>query len=319
MPSKVQSSREKPRHWLMLLGLCGGSVLVQLPPARCEENPVALRTFSEARTLGRARSTFQERHAPTIADLPEPHLDEYAKSIQPILEQACVQCHGAQAQEGNVRIDTLDPDLVHGDDIDWWLEVQSVLSNSEMPPPDEIQLADADRAQIIKWLSNEIQVASISRRESKEHSSFRRMTRYEFNYALQDLLGLPYDFAKELPPEANSPDGFQNSSDLLHMSVSQLEAYRRLVRKALMRATARGDRPAVLHWGVTMQDSGRIDWAKQNAQVEKAKAETVDDPKQQTQRLAELEKQFRQPRSVPHYKNKSTGRTVPASWAYQGA
>jgi len=256
---------------------------------------------------------------PNITAFPKPNSDEFARSIKPILENACVQCHGGETQEGNVRIDTLNPDLVHGDDIDWWLEVQAVLSNGEMPPPDEAELADADRAKIIEWLSNEIQVASIVRRASREHSSFRRMTRYEFNYALQDLLGLPYDFAKDLPPEANSEDGFQNSSEILHMSVSQLETYRRLARKALMRATVHGERPAVLYWGVTMQDAGRIDWAQQNEKFEKAKAETADDPKTQKLRLSELEKRLQQPHPVPYYMNLETGRTVRASWAYPGA
>ena len=269
--------------------------------------------------LGRERSTFRKHQVAKIAVSPKPNLDEFARSIKPILEKACVQCHGAEAQEGNVRIDTLNPDLLHGNDTDWWLEVQAVLSNSEMPPPDEVKLSDADRAKIIEWLSSEIQVASIVRRASGEHSSFRRMTRYEFNYALQDLLGLPYDFAKDLPPEANSEDGFQNSSEILHMSVSQLETYRRLARKALMRATVHGERPTVLHWGVTMQDAGRIDWAKQNEQFEKAKAETAGDPEEQKQRLSELEKQFRQPHPVPYYKNLATGRTVRASWEYQRA
>ncbi len=229
------------------------------------------------------------------------------------------QCHGAEAQEGNLRVDTLNPDLVHGDDIDWWLEVLAVLSNSEMPPPDEARLADADRANIINWVSSEIQVASILRRASGEHSSFRRMTRYEFNYALQDLLGLPYDFAKDLPPEANSEDGFQNSSDLLQMSVSQLETYQRLARKGLNRATVHGDRPAALHWGVTMSAAGRIDWEQQQQQIEQAKAETAGDPEQQAQRLSELEEKFRQPHSVPYFKNLTTGRTVAATWAYAQA
>ena len=44
-------------------------------------------------------------------------------------------------QEGNIRIDTLNPDLLHGDDVDWWLEVLAVLSNGEMPPADEADLS----------------------------------------------------------------------------------------------------------------------------------------------------------------------------------
>ncbi len=43
--------------------------------------------------------------------------------------------------------------------------------------------------------------ASLVRRNRSEHSSFRRMTKYEYNYALQDLLGLSYPIANSLPPE----------------------------------------------------------------------------------------------------------------------
>lgn len=298
------------------LVLCLG----QQPLTFAEQTSTGKRTLAEARTLGRERSSFlQKRRVSKSDDTLQPNLDEFTKSIRPVLEKACVPCHGDETQEGNVRIDSLNPDLVNGNDIDWWLEVQAVLSNSEMPPPDEYELADTDRANIIAWLSNEIQVASIARRASGEHSSFRRMTRYEFNYALQDLLGLPYDFAKDLPPEANSEDGFQNSSELLHMSVSQLETYRNTARRALMRATVHGERPATLHWGVSMQDAGRIDWAKQEEQFEKARAESADDLEKQRQRIFELEDQARQPHSRPYFKNLTTGRTVLASWAYSRA
>ena len=33
------------------------------------------------------------------------------------------------------------------------------------------------------------------------------MTRYEYNYALQDLLGIPFDVVERLPPESMSDDG----------------------------------------------------------------------------------------------------------------
>ena len=34
------------------------------------------------------------------------------------------------------------------------------------------------------------------------------MTRYEYKYAMQDLLGLPHDFSRDLPPETSSEEGF---------------------------------------------------------------------------------------------------------------
>ncbi len=303
---------------LLLLATCV-SVLGLLDEARSEQNSGGPRTFAEARVWGSERSTLRDRQIPDDIAIPKPNTEDFTRSIQPILEDACVYCHGDGIQEGNIRIDTLDPDLVHGDDIDWWLEVQAVLSNGEMPPPDEAELADADRAKIVDWLSNEIQVASIIRRASGEHSSFRRMTRYEFNYALQDLLGLPYDFAKDLPPDPNTEDGFQNSAEVLHMSVSQLEAYRRLARRALTRATVRGERPEVLYWGVTMEDAGRIDWAEQNKKYENAKAVTDEDSEAEQQELRELEERMRRPHPVPYYLNLETGRTARASWSYGGA
>ena len=117
-------------------------------------------------------------------------------------------------------INKLNPDLLTGPDVDRWRGIYKVLSNSEMPPEDEpdYKLADADRRNIVDWLSQEMSKASLVRRGSSEHSSFRRLTKYEYNYALQDLLGLTYPIANSLPPETASEDGFKNSSDLLQMS-----------------------------------------------------------------------------------------------------
>ncbi len=56
------------------------------------------------------------------------------------------------------------------------------------------------------------------------------MTRYE--YALQDLLGLPLRFAEDLPSDPISKDGLQSSAELLHLTPMQLEAYLESNRRA---------------------------------------------------------------------------------------
>ena len=205
-------------------------------------------------TLGSTFALAQDKppaRKSTDSAAPQPRLAEFRAQIAPVLRKTCTRCHGYGKQEGKFRVDILDPDLLHGKDVDWWLEVFSVLSNREMPPEDaKVKLADADRRKIIEWLSAEIQTASDVRRRQQGHSSFRRMTRYEYNYTLQDLLGLPYDFAKDLPPEAISEDGFQNSSEVLHMTVVQFEMYRRLARKALLRATPALTMPVIILGGI---------------------------------------------------------------------
>lgn len=164
-------------------------------------------------------------------------------------------CHGPKKSKGKFRIDTLDPDLMNGDDVDWWLEVLDVLSNGEMPPDDaKVELADTDLRKIIEWLGPEIQKASTGLLREKSHSSFRRMARYEYDYALQDLLGLRYSLVDRLPPETASEDGFKNSSEMLQMSAMQFEIYREIGLKALKHATVTGDRPKMVVYRLPGQD-----------------------------------------------------------------
>jgi mono/diheme cytochrome c family protein len=283
------------------------------------EPDVARLTLEELKVAGAKGSKFLQQLPRTVdVAVPKAHLAEFKKTIEPILQRSCVQCHGAKTQEGNIRIDTLDPNLLQGKDVEWWLEILAVLSNGEMPPPDEVELPDADRSTVVAWLSRELQLASSVRRATGGHSSFRRMTRYEYNYALQDILGLPYDFAKDLPPEPASEDGFQNSSEMLHMSVVQFETYRQLARKALRRATVRGKRPPVLHWGVSMKHASRLEWPKQVEQIEKLKEKFKDDPEKQKTEAARLTASFNRPHGNTYYTNLSTGRTARANWAYYG-
>lgn len=276
-------------------------------------------TLEILKTLGAKGSKYLQQLPPVAADVPEANLAAFERTIKPILQLSCVQCHGSETEEGNIRIDTLDPNLLQGDDVDWWLEVLAVLSNGEMPPPDEVELNDVERSTVVAWLSRELQLASSVRRATGNHSSFRRMTRYEYNYSLQDILGLPYDFAKDLPPEPASEDGFQNSSEMLHMSVVQFETCRQLARKALRRATVRGTRPPVLHWGITMEDAAAIEWPKQTEQLEKLKEKFKDDPQKQQQEVDRLTATFNKPHGNTYFQDMSTGRTARANWAYYGA
>jgi hypothetical protein len=281
--------------------------------------------LEELKRSGWQRSRFQEseRLEPIKATTPvekiQPRLVEFEQHIAPILKKSCLDCHGPEEQEGNIRIDTLDPNLHIGGDVDWWTDVFAVVSKGEMPPADSDSLTDEERKKIVDWLSGELQAASIARRESTTNTTFRRLTRYETNYALQDLLGLPWDFAKDLPPEANSEDGFQNSSSQLHLSVSQFETYHRLARTAISRAISIGPQPRPLFWGIPMTAPAKLSWSKQAKQVEQTKERLKDKPEEleaELKRLAEIStKAHRQ----SYYKEIATGKTTPVTWEYSGA
>ena len=223
--------------------------------------PVIPMTFAEAKDVGRLNSLLLAEHSDrrvqeglAITKTTEANLSDFHTSIRPALEQSCLECHGPKKQKGKFRIDNLDPNLINGGDKDWWLEVMEVLSNGEMPPDDsKINLSDENRSLTIDWLATELQKASLMSRIEKGTSSFRRLTRYEYNYALEDLLGVSLRTDEVLPPETSSEDGFKNSSELLQMSPMQFQMYREIGLKALKRATVTGERPTPVFYMVSMR------------------------------------------------------------------
>ena len=228
-------------------------------PMLAAETDAVPMTLQKVKELGRMKSRFLKEtktDRKATSAIPKANLVHFQKSIGHILNKSCLACHGSQKSEGRLRVDKLNPDLLTGPDVERWRKIYNVLSNSEMPPEDEpdYALAEADRGNIVDWLSDEMNKASVVRRNNTEHSSFRRMTKYEYNYALQDLLGVPFALANSLPPETASEDGFKNSSEMLQMSAMQFETYREIGLKALKRATVHGERPKAVTYIISMQE-----------------------------------------------------------------
>ena len=246
-------------------------------------------------------------------------IHHYEKSIKPILKQACFDCHSGDDVEGNFRADQLDPNLASGDDTAWWLEVYAVLSKGEMPPPESNELTDDQRARVVDWLSSEIQAAEKLRKASGNDSSFRRLTRYEYDYALQDLLGVPWTFAADLPTEVSEEDAFENNAESLHMSVKQVQTYHQLALRALRRVTVRGERPPVVHWAIPMKSAFDREKKWHDRGVESTKKKLEDKPDKLAKEIERLKEQFQAPANRSHYLELATGLRAKVEWQYRKA
>jgi mono/diheme cytochrome c family protein len=269
--------------------------------AMSADGPETRSTLEAAREQGRTKSRYLKEIKATgdTGDaIPKANVADFQKSVVSILMKSCVDCHGPKKAKGRLRIDQLNPDLLAGPDAEKWREVYSALSKSEMPPANEkdYSLSDANRAFVVDWLSSELNKASLVRRNSKEHSSFRRLTKYEYDYALQDLLGVPYPLANKLPPESTTEDGFKNSSELLQMSAMQLEAYREIALKALKRATVSGPRPRPVTYIISMQQE-------------------LDDAGTKAKTFDKSEASYKKFKNQPHLLNRETGKGVQFSAA----
>ena len=199
------------------------------------------RTLVLATLLGLVQTAFS-----TVSVASESsELAIFRRDVLPVLMKACIDCHGPEEQEAGLRIDKLDPDLFGGNDGETWHDVLNKLNLGEMPPEEANPLTDAERDAVVGWLTRELQRVVEVRRSTGGQTVLRRLTRYEYNYTMQDLLGVEMDFAKDLPPDSKSPDGFQNDGATLGISPLQMELYLAAARKGLQRAIVTGDKPQV--------------------------------------------------------------------------
>ena len=253
-------------------------------------------------------------------NVPKARLAKFQADVEPVLKRVCFGCHGPKKQKGQFRVDTLDPNLLKGKDVSWWLEVFNVISNGEMPPEDsEAELTNAEKEIIAEWLSSEIQTASRVRRSQKGHTSFRRMTRYEYKYALQDLLGIPHDFSRDLPPETASEDGFKNSSEMLQMTAVQFDQYRQMARKALERATVHGESPKPVYYGISMRAAAKRINPKFTSTIDKTRKRIKEEGLTLNDAIKKQEQQFSYDSNKLHYRDLITGQGIAPRWSYNGA
>lgn len=181
---------------------------------------------------------------PAVADdgSTSPDRDTHASTIRPLTARLCVGCHGPDATEGDVRLDTIDADVVRGKDTALWEDVLRRIETREMPPKDEPQPTEVERTTIVRWIRGELRKHVTVQRGVPGRVVLRRLSRDEYRNTLRDLLGLDYDIGRSLPPDTRY-EGFDHVGEVQELSPSQMETYLRLARDAIDKAIVTGDRP----------------------------------------------------------------------------
>ncbi|HCR30305.1 MAG TPA: hypothetical protein DIV79_09845 [Opitutae bacterium] len=179
----------------------------------------------------------------------------YEDTVGPLFEKYCFTCHGPDEQESGVRIDTLNRDFVNGRDGETWHDMHDVLILGDMPPEEDDQPSNRERQLMIDWITAELEHATAVKRETGGRGVIRRLTRYEYNNTLIDLLGIELDYATDLPPETAPRGGFENDGSIMGMSGMQLEYYLKAARMGLDVALVYGPQPErFYHYGTCNVD-----------------------------------------------------------------
>lgn len=188
---------------------------------------------------------------------------DFQKDVKPILLRRCVNCHGPEDVNGNVRLDTLSTNLVKDSAAaETWHDVLNVLNLGEMPPEDETPLTMQERDILTGWITEKTEQAIQVRRSTGGQVVIRRLNRTEYRNTMRDLLGLDLNYGPNLLPESPGEDGFTNNGSALRMSPLQLESYLEAARSAMSRAIVTYDEPTVVDVTETKTtaDKGKGNW-----------------------------------------------------------
>ena len=159
---------------------------------------------------------------------------KYKEHVKPLIDKYCISCHGPDTQKAKLRMDKLNPDLVNGTDTEMWQEVLDLINISDMPTKKaKLHPTGKERQVMVEWLTSELRKAMVAKRSSGGRNIMRRMTAYEYNNTLQDLLDLNLEFATDLPPEASAKEGFKNNNAVLTTSALHLEYFENIARGGL--------------------------------------------------------------------------------------
>lgn len=150
---------------------------------------------------------------------------EYQNDIRPLLEKYCSECHGDKTQKGQVRFDEFTG--YRSSDVQLWTLVHEMLSDGEMPPEDKPQPSDVERQRLRQWIMDEA-----GNELAGDPGKQRRLNRREFSAALQDLTGLPIDFAAGLPGDSKI-DGFDTGAIALQDGADSVAAALEVTRRAV--------------------------------------------------------------------------------------
>lgn len=146
------------------------------------------------------------------------------KPFDSLASEFCLDCHEGPDSEARLDLSTLLESPVAAQYSDW-RRVQRVLHDGAMPPPDYDQ-PQSDAFESAKASVSETLRAAIEKAASDPGpSQLRRLTNAEYEYCIEDLTGVDFDFRKLLISDSVGGSGFTNSASAQFMNDANLERY----------------------------------------------------------------------------------------------
>ena len=162
----------------------------------------------------------------------------YATQIQPLLVRSCGTCHGNMPKENDLNLTSFGSAQAILARPKMLSDVAERVRGGDMPPKDATQLNQAEREQLLGWITAALDAEAVARAGDPGQVTLRRLSNTEYDNAVRDLTGVDMrpTQAREFPIDSVGGEGFANVGDAMPVTPELVERYHHAARDVAARA-----------------------------------------------------------------------------------
>ena len=166
--------------------------------------------------------------------------------VAPFFKARCVKCHGPKKSKGKVTLHDLGDGLSEGRDLDRWELILDLLKAGEMPPEEENERPpEAELIEVTQWIEAGLRKAVSQSQKAHRAPQARRLTNFEYENTVRDLIGFRLNLTDNLPNDPEKPYHFNNTAEFMLLGPEQVDRYLENARKVMASAIVDPGKPEV--------------------------------------------------------------------------
>jgi hypothetical protein len=159
-------------------------------------------------------------------------------TIQPFLDQHCMDCHDGEMKKGGLDLSALSTDGADAAAMKKWVRVFDRVAAGEMPPAKKERPKAEDMRVFMAALGGDLSTKDAA----QKGTVLRRLNRREYQNTINDLLGVKVNIIDSLPEDGRA-HGFDNIGEALSISGIQMQRYMEAAEQALNMALNQETKP----------------------------------------------------------------------------
>ena len=183
-------------------------------------------------------------------------------SIPTFFNQHCSQCHDESTRKGDILLteiggSELSSEVVLSQDTaELYEQILSVLESGEMPPEDQPAPDDESITHVRTWLESRLKVSVDQESEKTSMPTTRRLTNFEYQNTIRDLVGFQLNLIDDLPKDPVTAYRFNNTSEMMRLGPEQIARYLTTGRRVMEAAIVDPESPEKHKWKTEWKPHG---------------------------------------------------------------